>query len=824
MRNPWRSHASGALPAAVLLLLTVGAGACAALDDGDGRIGDDRAAVSKSGAGGGGTTGGLSTSVVTVGVGPTTAVAVGAGGSFTTSGTGFGTTITVGVGAGGGGPGDGGFGGGPGVPVGFCIFDDCTKSSAVLMDSSGFGNTANRTASVTCVPGIDGLAVDFNANKDAVTVADGASFAFTDHVAVAAWINPTTVSGTHTIVTQEFNGKTTFSLSVHAGTVQFSVTLAGNHVVTSSAPITANTWSHVAGSYDGHFVFLYLDGQQVGQDDFPGVLKDANGPIEIGNDAADQHFAGAIDDVWISTDTVTITDIAALACIQKEPTFVATPAAGPPSPPDSTVDYSVVVTNNDAGFCQPAQYFFSPAPPDGFTATAGNNFSPPVAPGGTATFAMAVTGGESPAPGVYPIPFFVQDFSDGNFAQGQVTFDLVAPTGCFVFISRELMLTDLSVVEDPVRTTWTGPASDPRTGAWTFATLMENLAPTPDAAPAMVQALVNTWLTDQTVGGFTVAARPAIQQLVIDPWPKTPSGDLDLKQAPLRLSAIVNRLDVRNLGQGNAGEGRFVFGVNDQFGNPLQFTLIVEYNLPATTDADVLTWANRWHALSQNPFPSEQYNAALQTLTTQFSGRNMAPGQPNGSSLAQLRTNEIALSFEWELREFHLSPTSGFLQEAGVALTPDLSLDFTPPVGDFVNQNQAAILTQIFNVPPTFEGAPFQGGSSLNPFTFWAAPNIVDNDARQLFSLNTCNGCHGQETGTAFLQIAPRFPGQEAQLSGFLTGVSVPDPVSGVTRTFGDLAARQKDLSSLVCAAAPTTPAAKTARKALIETGRRKVH
>jgi hypothetical protein len=820
MRDPWRSSVSSkwkvGVPAVALALLTTGAGACAALDDGDGRLGDDRAADGKTtsaiatvGAGGSGpvSDGGFATSTVGVGTGTG----------------GFGTVTSVGTGIG---P-DGGFGGGggPAQPVGFWQFDDCLKSSAVLVDSSGFGNTANRTTSVACVPGIEGLAVDFNAAKDTVTVADGASFAFTDHVAVAAWINPTTVSGTHSIVTQEFNGKATFSLAVHAGTVQFSVTLAGNHVVTSSAPIPANAWSHVAGSYDGHFLFLYLDGQQVGQDDFPGTLKDANGPIEIGNNAATQHFAGAIDDVWISTQPVTISDIDALSCIQRAPTFVATPAAGPPSPPDTMVDYSIVVTNNNAGFCPSSQYFFSPAPPQGFTATTSNNFSPSVAPGATATFDMEVTGGEIPVPGVYPIPFFVEDFSNfSTFLQGQVTYDLVAPSGCFVFVGKELMMTDLSIVEDPIRTTWTGPPTDPRTGAWTFATLMENLAPTPDQAPAMVQALVNTWLTDQTVGGFTVAARPSIQQQVIDPWPKTPTGALDLKQAPLRLGAIVNRLDVRNLDQGKAGEGRFVFGVNDQFGNPLQFTLIVEYNLPATTDADVMTWANRWHGLSSHPFPSEEYNAALQTLTSQFTGRNTTPGQPNGSSLAQLRTNEIALSFEWELREFHLSPATGFLQEAGVSLTPDLGLDGAPTVGDFVNQNQAAILTQIFNVPSTFEGGPFLGGSSLNPFTFWSAPNIVDNDARQLFSLNTCNGCHGQETGTAFLQIAPRFPGQEAQLSGFLTGITVPDPVSGVPRSFGDLVARKADLTSLVCTPPPATPAAKAARKALLKTGRRQVH
>jgi hypothetical protein len=775
-----------------------------------GRGGDETLARSReaiSGAGGGGVGGGTVETVTTVsatsGFAVSSAVVSGAGGGF---------------GAGGGGFGGGGISG-P-TPVAFWQFDDCSKSSTTLADSSGFGNTATRTASVTCVPGIEGLAVDLSKAKDDVSVADAPSFAFSNQFTVAAWIKPTTVSGTQTIVTQQAKGKTTFALSIHDKWVEFSVTLKGGDVVTSTAPITAGAWSHVAGQYDGHFVFLYLDGQQVGQVDVPGTIKDANGPISIGNDASNDHFDGAIDNVWISADPVQVSDIAALACIRQAPTFTVTPAAGPPSPPDSTVDYSVVVTNNDAGFCSSQQFSLFPQPPQGFTANVTNQFSQPIPSGGTVTFPIAVTAGETPAPGTYPIPFIVQDFQ-GDFLQGQLTYDLVAPSGCFAYITRELMITDLSVVEDPIRTTWTGDPTDPRTGAFTFATLMQNLAPTPDQASALVQQLVNTWLTDQQVGGFTVPARPSIQQLVIDPWPKLADGSLDLTKAPLRLNAIVNRMDVRNIDQGKAGEGRFVFSVLDPNGFPLQFTLIVEYALPATTDADVQNWANAWHALSSNPFPSEQYNAALQTLTTKFAGRNANPSGINGSALAQLRTNEIALSFQWELREFHLSPTTGLLQEAGDALTPDLSLDFTQPVADFVNQNQAAILTQIFDVPPTFEGQPFQAGSSINPITFWSAPGIADNDARQLFSLNTCNGCHGAETGTTFLHIAPRFPGQQSVLSGFLTGITVQDPVSGVPRTFGDLVARQKDLESLVC---PPPNMAAGKRSAFLRHGPRRVH
>ena len=40
-----------------------------------------------------------------------------------------------------------------------------------------------------------------------------------------------------------------------------------------------------------------------------------------------------------------------------------------------------------------------------------------------------------------------------------------------------------------------------------------------------------------------------------------------------------------------------------------------------------------------------------------------------------------------------------------------------------------------------------------------------------IFSLQTCSGCHAGETQTAFTHINPVFFGNEARLSGFLTGV-----------------------------------------------------
>ena len=69
----------------------------------------------------------------------------------------------------------------------------------------------------------------------------------------------------------------------------------------------------------------------------------------------------------------------------------------------------------------------------------------------------------------------------------------------------------------------------------------------------------------------------------------------------------------------------------------------------------------------------------------------------NGNALATLRTNEIVLSSNgrWELREFVLSPTTGFLQETTVKETPDLGFNGSQTFADFVNQNASAIIAEV---------------------------------------------------------------------------------------------------------------------------------
>ena len=295
---------------------------------------------------------------------------------------------------------------------------------------------------------------------------------------------------------------------------------------------------------------------------------------------------------------------------------------------------------------------------------------------------------------------------------------------------------------------------------------------------------------------------------------ETANRELDLDQSPLTLQAIVNRIDIRNLAEGTAGEGRLVYGVNGN-GNFRNFTIIVEYNLVGHTQADVDDWANRWHALGALPFPSEEYNAALEAITRRFTDRGAAPGNPNGSALVELRTNEIALSFQWELRSFVLSPTTGMLVPTTIKETPDLSFNGSAAFASVVNQNAAAIIAEVpggdsHTIPVQFGGRPFMGGSVFNNQEQWFAPGIQDPEARFHASLNTCNGCHGPDSGTFnFLMVEPRSPGSEAFLSPFITGTSAFDPFTGQSRTLNDLGRRKTDLTALVCGTAPAPIAQK---------------
>jgi len=399
-------------------------------------------------------------------------------------------------------------------------------------------------------------------------------------------------------------------------------------------------------------------------------------------------------------------------------------------------------------------------------------------------------------------------------------------SACTVVPQKELFVTDVSVVDDCLRTTWgpcisSGVVPAPATqGAWTFGTRIASVAGTTDPATLSTFTLnwLHSWSTNQTINGDLVPARPNIQSVVINPWLTASGGKtLDMKKAPFRLLAIVARLDLRQnagySGGTTAGEGRFIYNLLDGNGNTTHFNVIFEYGLDAADCTAVLNWANLWHGLGSHTFGPD-YNAALQAVTDRFATLGASPGKPNGSAINQVRTNEVQLvlpqSTLWELREFKpiatvLTAGPAPLTQTTVAQTPARSLDQTAAISTFVNANEAAILANNYVVPLTWSGAPFRGGAAPNHLELgWDGPtpvcsSITNPEARFGFSVNTCSGCHGTpETGTVFKQVEPRNAGSASVLAGFLSGINNVSDFCGRTHNFNDIDRRRVDLCQLL--------------------------
>ena len=719
-------------------------------------------------------------------------------------------------------------------PEGVWSFDDCNPTRTNLADASMHDNLAYRSIGVSCADGVDGtLGVKIANREDLVYVPDQPSFALDAGVTVAGWFEPRTTSGTNTLIRKRDNGTSSFALLLNGGRFQFVVSL-GRHAISVTSPERAKTGKlqHVAGTYDGATLRLYVDGVEVRHVHASGHIPPGPGPLLVGNDGSERRFDGVLDTVLFATHALSATEVSALLhdCHELPPAVVVTPPfflfpapAGSPSP------IRIDVFNNEEDLaCAPLVFQLSTQNPGvGLTldpAPFTTVYSEPVPPQGGGHFTINAIPDDDIAPFLdFFVNFTISEPTQNFFASKNIILFTSAPVECHVSTIRELTITNLSVVDDPVRSVFDPASSDPRNGAWTFKHLMESLAATPEDAPALVEGALRTFLTPQTINGFVAVARPGMNDLVLARWPRTASGELDLARAPVRLQGIVNRMDLRDLAKGDAGEGRFVFAFDDP-NNPgagLRATFILEYKLPATTEQDVLDWAHAFHALGAMPF-GEGYNTALQAITERFAGRGARPGAPNGSALNVLRTNDIDFSPNrdfWEMRELHLSAATGRFVVAPTDLTPDVSFNSTRALADFINANEAAIIAEKHTVPLTLGGRPFEAGFTFNELVTWFAPG-VNPDARHHFAINTCNGCHGQqETSTRFFMMFPRFAGTETFFSPFLTGgVTMHDPVTAQPRSHNELARRNADLRSLVCPGAvplsssPTTIAKGSSR------------
>lgn len=679
----------------------------------------------------------------------------------------------------------------PAQAIGSWSFDDCGHPAAdpgLFSDNTGFGNHAQHSDAVECTEGQRYKAVLLGAEGASIQVPMVPTYDFAAGMTLGVWVQPQSVHRPQTLVRKRGERGSAFALFASHGRYRFVLRLASGRLVGVSAPAQSDAWTHVTATYDGTLLKLYVNGVEVDRARARGRVIDSDGPLVIGSDER-WRYVGLLDSVWLNTVAASDETVMALTCL-PEYSLRDVSEQHPAVPAGTILPYTVEIENKNPAHCPRYQYWL-------FVGSDASelDYYPSIEyfifleSGEKYRFSYEATIAADAEPGRYEMQVATQSFDpvshDGlsRYTFVNPVYEVAAPAGCHVAPARELLIRDVSVVDDPIHT---GAG-----GVWSFGHLMSELAQTEAAAPAFTEAFFRTFQVSQQVNGFTVAPLPKLEETILTPWPRTPDGTLDLSRAPLKLLAITNRTDLADVKRGKGGEVHLAYGLVDSDGQALDFTLNFEYALPANNDAEAQAWSDLFRELHALPFPSARYNQALAEITQRVTRRD---------AFIDLQTDEYVLGEDYNnrFRVYRLTSDGSELEPVPLAATPDLSFNNTEALAGFINTNQQAILGGSLIFPALLNGAPFQAGEVSTAVDMWEAPN-VDPEARFAFSLSTCNGCHNNETHTPYHHIAPRAVGKKSQVSHYVTGEIVADYISGSKRYFAELKRWQKTTQGQYC-------------------------
>jgi fibronectin type 3 domain-containing protein len=185
--------------------------------------------------------------------------------------------------------------------VAYYTFDEGTGTT--VNDSSGNGNTGT-ISGASWTTGKYGRALSFNGRYSTVIIPDSASLHLSNGMTLEAWVYPTrTITGWEDVVYKDtdiyfLEGGSNGGQSAPAAGGTFVTN--GNVPMRGSSALPVSTWTHLAATYDGKTLLLYVNGVVVAQQKISDSLTSSTNPLQIGGDPTfGQYFQGNIDEVRV---------------------------------------------------------------------------------------------------------------------------------------------------------------------------------------------------------------------------------------------------------------------------------------------------------------------------------------------------------------------------------------------------------------------------------------------------------------------------------------------------------------------------------------------
>ncbi|MCA8961442.1 MAG: VCBS repeat-containing protein, partial [Planctomycetes bacterium] len=210
---------------------------------------------------------------------------------------------------------------GPGLPPSgaLAILDLEEGSGTTTVDSSGNGNDGTLINGASwLVDGTRGNVVDLDGVDDAIAI-DAAALGFgaLSQFTIAAWVKSDVVGDgkTHDIASWwRWNGYPCSDCSInltHHKNGQYFFEILGTNV--SGGTVSTN-WTHVAATYDGATMRLYVNGVEVGSTPRSGPLPGSSADLLFGGQGdGSNDFNGRIDQIEVHATALGAAEIAVLA-------------------------------------------------------------------------------------------------------------------------------------------------------------------------------------------------------------------------------------------------------------------------------------------------------------------------------------------------------------------------------------------------------------------------------------------------------------------------------------------------------------------------------
>ena len=179
-------------------------------------------------------------------------------------------------------------------------------------DFSGNSNTATLNGATWSALGKNGGALAFNGSSSVAVINASPSLNLTGAMTLEAWVYPSAAqSGWRTIIQREVDAYFLHASSNTALAPAAGGTFGGTVAFTNSpSALPLNVWSHLAVTYDGASVRLFVNGVMASSKAQTGAIQSSTAALRIGGNVPyGEYFLGRIDDVRVYNRALSTTEL-----------------------------------------------------------------------------------------------------------------------------------------------------------------------------------------------------------------------------------------------------------------------------------------------------------------------------------------------------------------------------------------------------------------------------------------------------------------------------------------------------------------------------------